>query len=813
MKKLFFFFFAFSSIWYSQIQNIAFEKPVTISTNGADDGNIGQGEWPADITDGDLSYKPASLQQEDGVIGFVNNNYNQLMEVTVKIDLEGSFQISKIRYNQGNVENAETWNADLMESPFGTVPTQPGSNNLGAWTEQTGNVTASEVTITFKKTRISNATDWLFIGEIEIYGNPVTEKTPIIFVPGIMGSPLYQDGNNDNHLTALEKAWFDKLTLPNLAFLLLDADGIDPALDFANVKVSPLRNDPSITLEEELKHKPMDVYKNFFDKLKQNGYVLDNYDDNHSEGENLFCFTYDWRKNNTTNAQLLSEFINNVKIWTGSTKVNIIAHSMGGLISKKCIGIFDKSRIDKIIFIGTPHLGAPEVLTVLLSGKLFDWLDYPIVKNLVKSLARNLSSNYQLSPSKKYFNLNLKNSVSSGVENYLFCLQLPDGHFASYSEMNEYLKTYTSSIGETLNPLLIDNSESFRESISNIVFGNIKVFNIVGYNFPTIGENRILEVEEPFNWIFNEEARTLNGDQTVPLRSAEIINDQVVDNTYYIPNVVHSNLPSSSQALEVILGILHNPSITNFPQYSVPPESYAAPNHIQAQVECPIALNAYDSLGRHTGPLTDSTWEANIPGSEYIPGDLNDSTSSKTILLPTGNTYKLEMESLNQNGKFNFFLNEITDGSVSKFLMYDSIPFQTNTTVICNLNTIFSLPQLDVDLDNDNIIDTVITPKDLTVDVEDNNKIELPKSFSLSQNYPNPFNPVTKINYSIPHVSFVTLKVYDLLGREIKALVNEEKSPGNYEVEFNGSILSSGVYFYRMEAGEFIATKKFVLLK
>lgn len=87
------------------------------------------------------------------------------------------------------------------------------------------------------------------------------------------------------------------------------------------------------------------------------------------------------------------------------------------------------------------------------------------------------------------------------------------------------------------------------------------------------------------------------------------------------------------------------------------------------------------------------------------------------------------------------------------------------------------------------------------------------EEFSLSQNYPNPYNPNTKIKYSIPQQSFVTLKVYDLLGREIATLVNEEKPAGIYETEFNGSNLTSGVYFYQLKAGGFVETKKMILLR
>ncbi len=99
----------------------------------------------------------------------------------------------------------------------------------------------------------------------------------------------------------------------------------------------------------------------------------------------------------------------------------------------------------------------------------------------------------------------------------------------------------------------------------------------------------------------------------------------------------------------------------------------------------------------------------------------------------------------------------------------------------------------------------------MPVDVNDENN--LPKEYSLSQNYPNPFNPTTKIKYTIPKTNFVKIKIYDVLGNEITTLVNEEKSAGNYEIEFSGKGLSSGIYFYKIEAGEFISFKKMILLK
>jgi len=89
----------------------------------------------------------------------------------------------------------------------------------------------------------------------------------------------------------------------------------------------------------------------------------------------------------------------------------------------------------------------------------------------------------------------------------------------------------------------------------------------------------------------------------------------------------------------------------------------------------------------------------------------------------------------------------------------------------------------------------------------------MPTVYALEQNYPNPFNPVTKITYQLPKAGFVSLKIYDVLGNEVAALVNEEQSAGIYQSVFDGTLLSSGVYFYRIQAGTFVQTKKLILMK
>jgi len=93
------------------------------------------------------------------------------------------------------------------------------------------------------------------------------------------------------------------------------------------------------------------------------------------------------------------------------------------------------------------------------------------------------------------------------------------------------------------------------------------------------------------------------------------------------------------------------------------------------------------------------------------------------------------------------------------------------------------------------------------------NELNLVNEFNLFQNYPNPFNPSTVISYQLPVASNVTLKVYDVLGREIATLVNEEKPAGSYEVDFNANGLSSGVYFYTLRLNDKSYSKSMILMK
>jgi hypothetical protein len=107
-------------------------------------------------------------------------------------------------------------------------------------------------------------------------------------------------------------------------------------------------------------------------------------------------------------------------------------------------------------------------------------------------------------------------------------------------------------------------------------------------------------------------------------------------------------------------------------------------------------------------------------------------------------------------------------------------------------------------------VDIALQPTATSVSGRSSDK---PLRFSLSQNYPNPFNPATNIQFTIDTHELTILKVYDLLGREVSTLVNEEKKPGTYNVRFDGTGFASGMYFYRLQSGADVAVRKLILMK
>jgi len=174
----------------------------------------------------------------------------------------------------------------------------------------------------------------------------------------------------------------------------------------------------------------------------------------------------------------------------------------------------------------------------------------------------------------------------------------------------------------------------------------------------------------------------------------------------------------------------------------------------------------------------------------------------------------LKLISYGSPKNYDIELNMAKETELVRFGVFNvSLPENSSHTLLPNWNNIYT-SQLVIyeDLGNNGTIDDTIRLNN-QVGVNGNGSVYLPENYSLSQNYPNPFNPTTVIKFDIKYKGNVTLKVYSILGAEVATLVNEVKQSGSYEIEFDGTKYSSGVYYYKMEVGDFADTKKMILIK
>jgi uncharacterized delta-60 repeat protein len=189
--------------------------------------------------------------------------------------------------------------------------------------------------------------------------------------------------------------------------------------------------------------------------------------------------------------------------------------------------------------------------------------------------------------------------------------------------------------------------------------------------------------------------------------------------------------------------------------------------------------------------------------NEEVVMDIPDSNTIKITTYSTAQEYNIELYYLTGSGIGKFIFNNIT------------LPENSSHTIIPDWENLKdSMLIVVVDLNDDYIMDdTLYFNNQYTGYGDDENSPLLQRGFSMSQNYPNPFNTNTFITYQLPIASQVTLKVLDLLGNEVATLVNENKPAGNYKVEFDASFFAPGIYFYKLQTGNFSLTKKMILYR
>ncbi|MDP4000688.1 MAG: hypothetical protein Q8P83_00365 [bacterium] len=461
-------------------------------------------------------------------------------------------------------------------------------------------------------------------------------KRPVLIIPGIMGSKLYEGG---------EEVWPDLSSVLNQTKdqFLLDSLELDSNGNSIN-EVSVGEVIKKITLVN------IDTFEGLTNVMEDNGYIL---------GENYDFFPYDWRLDLDTNVELLNNKIQEIQ---GSfSSINIIAHSMGGLLVKDYISIKGDDKIDKLIFVGTPHLGSPKSAKVLLSGDT----DIPfniLNRNTIKELGLNMPSVYQLLPNQQYFDsftgyINL--SSSNDIQNFL-----------SYNSTKVFFQN------KQLNLNLLNKAEEFfSRSLYDLDFSNIDMYNIIGCGVGTQAGYRFRSFSDSIRGI-----GYTSGDKTVPLLSARYI-DIPFEKKFYANKVEHGKLPSDTHIRELILDILEENQLSL--------DGINLSNAIaicdfkgrQLTWKSPVEIHIYDQNGNHAGPIPGG-FENNLPGVDYeIIGE------EKFIFIPTddGNIYTITALGQEQ-GTFDLVISEIDNGDVVSSTVYNDIPIMESSEVVVDIN-------------------------------------------------------------------------------------------------------------------------------
>ena len=479
-------------------------------------------------------------------------------------------------------------------------------------------------------------------------------KTPVLIIPGIAGSELY---NGDDLIWAdlgeMARDIGDEFLRENLS---LDSNGSSVKEIEAKNAIERL---PDNTLGN-IRFFGVNIFNGLRNALETDAdYVLD---------QNLFYFSYDWRLNLDSSKDLLNTKIEEIKSQTGASKVNIIAHSMGGLLTKDYINTYGKNSIDKLIFIGTPHLGAPKAGKVILVGENFSipWLE----EERFKELARNSPALHEILPNQKYFDSFSGYIQKSGTDS-LF----------NYSETKDFLISQNSS------SLIMGLAEDFwSKNLENTDFSGIDVYNFAGCSSSTQAGYRL----KSDNISIGNIGYT-SGDKTVPLVSSNYINIPD-DNKFYLKKATHAEMPSQEDIRAGILSILDNNDIA------------ISGNLKTDSTECnfsgktliwhsPVGVHIYDSQDRHTGPIENEGIEYGVPGVDYeIIGH------DKFIFLPidTGETYNIIAEGL-ATGSFDLLISQNNNGTIESTTVFNDVPIGESGDV--NFNVSNSSPDSNINVD------------------------------------------------------------------------------------------------------------------
>ncbi len=520
------------------------------------------------------------------------------------------------------------------------------------------------------------------------YDPAIPRKTPILIVPGVMGTELSRPITGGS-----ETLWLDLLhNLTDIGDEFMDALQFNPDLTPADssLLLGDVIGKKIITLGG-IDFPLFDYTTGLIQEFQNQGYV---------EGQDLFLFPYDWRNGASDyTVDQLKQKIADIMAQTESDNVDVVAHSTGGLLVKKYVTENPADHhIGKAVFVGVPNTGAPKAIKTLLEG---DHFDIPFLsQSEMKKLSANLPVVYDLSPSQQYYDA--KGPYVKIVDQHFFT---STSHTLDFAQSNSFLiddhafNVQTLSNAQTLHTPDFDNFD--------MRTAGIDLYSVVGCKAGTIGavvEVRADDIFGNINTSYNAPIET-PGDGTVPLESATNLPIDPA-HKYYALNADHGKMMSQLGIRQEVVNILSGSTLSTKDSTDhdliTQDISKCELNGHAVSIYSPLSIDVVDQAGNHAGFASDGVSIENaIPNADYeIMGD------HKFVYLPTdeGQTYTI---SLKGTGEGTFTLTDalIAHDQITETQAFKNIP----VTLALAGNLIFGTPTtLTLDTDGDGAVDQTL---------------------------------------------------------------------------------------------------------
>jgi|GEM_PF-3512999 len=511
-------------------------------------------------------------------------------------------------------------------------------------------------------------------------------REPVILVPGIVGSKLNRDDGT------LEEIW------PRAQELVdsFEDDFLDELKILQSGQPDPLH---PIKATDIIRMEEVEKFNINFEFIYLDSLIKELINNGYEEGTDLFVFPYDWRLNIEDTAVLLDQKVDEVLAQTGASKVDIVAHSQGGLVSKLYASNTSSVNIDQLILVGVPQLGAPKAFKALNYGDNmgFEFATFNILNpQRVKTITQNMPAIYQLLPSRDYLNF------PGGGAYVVDFTGNSQGELLDYDKTTEFLIPDPNDSRRSI----LNQADQFHQSLDNISSLNTEVYQIVGCgNEDTIGS---------FNVYANDKVNifSTNGDGTVPFISA-VGSGLTVDKSYYVLSQAaafnHTDLVRKPEPIQQIINILNNDfdSPVSSISQSVSDcftEQQSVTRYLFS-THSPVNLHIFDSSNNHVGATTTGDIDLQIPNSRFEQILDND-----FAFVPPDDIYRLFIEATS-TGLFDLKIRTLRGTTTQDLITYVNVPIDSpsSTAELFFTNATGTLT-LTLDQDGDGIRETQIQP-------------------------------------------------------------------------------------------------------